>query len=201
MTVLSVHDPVRVYQDFATLDLLSGGRAEITAGRSAYPEPFALFGVDIARYDEVFAEKLALLLRLREEPVLSWRGRDRPPLDRAVVVPRSESLPVWIGAGGSPSSVARAGALGLPLILGYLGGDPGHLRQLAGLYRAADGKPATATGSGSGSPRTTSARPPRRRRPRPTATTTTSCGPSGPAGAGTPCRGRTSPTAPDRTGR
>ncbi|QKV80282.1 LLM class flavin-dependent oxidoreductase [Amycolatopsis sp. Hca4] len=137
VTVLSVHDPVRVHQDFATLDLLSAGRAEITVGRSAYPEPFALFGVDIERYDEVFAEKLGLLLRLRDEPEVSWRGRDRPPLERAVVVPRSASLPVWIGAGGSPSSVARAGALGLPLILGYLGGHPGHLRQLADLYRAA----------------------------------------------------------------
>ncbi|GAA0279051.1 LLM class flavin-dependent oxidoreductase [Cryptosporangium japonicum] len=139
VTVLSVHDPVRVQQDFATLDLISGGRAEITVGRSAYPEPFALFGVDIRRYDEVFAEKLDLLLRLRDETPVDWRGEHRPPLTGAVVVPRPARapLPVWIGAGGTPASAARAGALGLPLILGYLGGDPTHLRRLVDLYRAA----------------------------------------------------------------
>lgn len=139
VTVLGVHDPVRVQQDFATLDLISRGRAEITVGRSAYVEPFALFGVDIGQYDEVFAEKLELLLRLRDRTPVTWRGEHRPPLDRAEAVPRGvqEPLPVWIGAGGSPGSVARAGVLGLPLILGYLGGDPGHLARLAGLYRAA----------------------------------------------------------------
>jgi len=137
--VLSVHDPVRVYQDFATLDLLSAGRAEITAGRSAYPEPFALFGADIERYDELFAEKLALLLRLRAEPEITWRGVHRPPLTAAAVGPRSlqDPLPVWIGAGGTPASAARAGALGLPIILGYLGGTPEHLRRIVELYRAA----------------------------------------------------------------
>lgn len=141
-TLLSVHDPVRVLQDFATVDLISGGRAEITVGRGAYPEPFALFGVDIDQYDEVFAEKLELLLRLRDEPVISWRGRYRPPLSQAIVVPRSAQtpLPVWLGAGGTPASAARAGALGLPLILGYLGGTPEHLRRLAELYRAAGDK-------------------------------------------------------------
>nr|BFE59518.1 LLM class flavin-dependent oxidoreductase [Dactylosporangium thailandense] len=139
VTVLSVHDPVRVYQDYATLDLLSGARAEITVGRSAYPEPFALFGADIERYDELFTEKLALLLRLRAEPVLSWRGAHRPPLADARVTPRSlqDPLPVWVGAGGTPASAARAGELGLPLMLGYLGGTPEHLRRLVDLYRAA----------------------------------------------------------------
>ncbi|WP_033337632.1 LLM class flavin-dependent oxidoreductase [Catenuloplanes japonicus] len=137
VTVLSVHDPVRVFQDFATVDLISGGRAEITVGRSAYPEPFALFGVDLREYDAVFAEKLGLLLRLRDEPVLSWRGDHRPALHDAEVVPRGvqPALPVWIGAGGSPSSVVRAGELGLPLIIGYLGGTVERLAGLVRLYR------------------------------------------------------------------
>jgi alkanesulfonate monooxygenase SsuD/methylene tetrahydromethanopterin reductase-like flavin-dependent oxidoreductase (luciferase family) len=137
VTVLSVLDPVRVYEDFATLDLISGGRAELTVGRSAYPDPFALFGVDLARYDEVFTEKLDLLLRLRAEPEVTWRGSYRPPLTGATVVPRSASLPLWIGAGGTPASAVRAGVLGLPLILGYLGGTPEHLRRLVDVYRAA----------------------------------------------------------------
>ncbi|GAA3942923.1 LLM class flavin-dependent oxidoreductase [Actinoplanes auranticolor] len=139
VTVLSVHDPVRVYQDFATLDLLSGGRAEIVTGRSAYPDPFALFGVDITRYDEMFVERLDLLLRLRDGDAARWSGRHRPPVVPAAVVPRAvqDRLPVWIGAGGSPGSVERAGAAGLPLILGYIGGTPAHVRQLIDLYRAA----------------------------------------------------------------
>ncbi|TQS41352.1 LLM class flavin-dependent oxidoreductase [Cryptosporangium phraense] len=136
VTVLSALDPVRVYQDFATLDLISGGRAEMTVGRSAHPEPFALFGIDIERYDEVFTEKLGLLLQLREQGEISWRGEFRPPLSRATVGPRAD-VPMWIGAGGTPASAARAGVLGLPLILGYLGGDPEHLRRLVDLYRAA----------------------------------------------------------------
>ncbi|BBH69334.1 luciferase [Actinoplanes sp. OR16] len=124
VTVLSVHDPIRVHQDFATLDVISGGRAEITVGRSAYPEPFALFGVDINRYEEIFAAKLESLLRLRSGS------------PETVPHPVQDPLPLWIGAGGSPASVARAGALGLPLILGYLGGSPDHLRRLTDLYRA-----------------------------------------------------------------
>ncbi|GAA0462376.1 luciferase [Paractinoplanes deccanensis] len=141
VTVLSVHDPVRVYQDFATLDLISGGRAEITTGRSAYPDPFPLFGVDINRYDEAFAERLDLLLRLRDGDTAPWSGRHRAPLVPAAVVPRAvqQPLPVWIGAGGSPGSVLRAGAAGLPLILGYIGGTPDDLRRLVDLYRAAGG--------------------------------------------------------------
>lgn len=142
VSVLSVHDPVRIYQDFATLDLLSGGRAEIAVGRSAYPDPFTLFGVDITRYDEVFTERLALLLRLRDGDPTRWTGRHRPAVVPAAVVPRAlqDPLPVWIGAGGSPGSVVRAGAAGVPLILGYIGGTPDHLRQLVDLYRAAGAK-------------------------------------------------------------
>ncbi|MBL7494294.1 LLM class flavin-dependent oxidoreductase [Frankia sp. AgB1.9] len=139
VTTLGALDPVRVYQDFATLDLVSAGRAEIIVGRSAYPEPFALFGVDLAQYDEAFAEKLDLLLRIRSQPVITWRGRFRPPLRDAVVMPRAvqEPLPVWLGVGGTPASAVRAGRLGLPMILGYIGGTPQGLRQLADLYREA----------------------------------------------------------------
>jgi len=139
VTTLGALDPVRVYEDFATLDLVSGGRAEIIVGRSAYPEPFALFGVDIADYDEVFQEKLELLLAIRDQPVVTWRGRFRAPLRDAVVVPRAvqEPLPVWLGVGGTPASAARAGRLGLPMILGHIGGTPAHLRQLADVYREA----------------------------------------------------------------
>ncbi|SNY47679.1 LLM class flavin-dependent oxidoreductase [Paractinoplanes atraurantiacus] len=141
VTVLSVHDPVRVWQDFATVDLISGGRAEITVGRSAYPDPFALFGVDLSRYDKAFTERLDLLLRLCDGDDTPWPGGHRPPLVPADVVPRpvQDPLPVWIGAGGSPGSALRAGAAGLPLILGYIGGSPDDLRRLADLYRAAGG--------------------------------------------------------------
>lgn len=133
VTVLSVHDPVRVWQDFATLDLISDGRAEITVGRSAYPDPFALFGIDIRRYDEVFAERLGLLLRLRDGEPHPRTGQVVPPR------PVQRELPVWIGAGGSPGSVLRAAALGLPLILGYIGGTGDDLRRLVDVYRAAGG--------------------------------------------------------------
>ncbi|MGW4246607.1 LLM class flavin-dependent oxidoreductase, partial [Nocardia sp. NPDC004722] len=139
VTTLGALDPVRVYQDFATLDLISHGRAEITAGRSAYPEPFTLFGADMSRYDELFAEKLDLLLRLRDHPTLSWHGEFRPDLDEAAITPRAaqDRLPVWLGVGGTPGSAARAGHLGLPMILGYIGGTPERLRTLARIYREA----------------------------------------------------------------
>src|SRR3954453_2596681 len=131
VTVLPVLDPVRVYQDFATLDLLSHGRAEITAGRSAFTEPFDIFGVDLAQYDEVFSEKLDLLLQLRDQSTVTWSGTHRAPLNRAQITPRSqqEPLPVWVGVGGSPESAARAGRLGLPMILGYIGGPLEHARR------------------------------------------------------------------------
>src|SRR3954447_23788880 len=139
VTVLSALDPVRVYQDFAQLDLISHGRAEIIAGRSAFAEPFALFGAPINEYDELFAEKLDLLLRLREHDEITWSGRYRPPLHDAQIAPRAlqEPLPVWVGVGGSPESAARAGSLGLPMMLGYIGGPPAPARRTVDIYRAA----------------------------------------------------------------
>lgn len=142
VTVLSVLDPVRVYQDFATLDVISQGRAEICAGRSAFAEPFALFGIDMAGYDAVFAEKLDLLLQLREKERLSWKGHFRPPISDSTIMPRSrqDPLPVWLGVGGSPGSVQRAGRLGLPMMLGLLGGSIADARPTVDLYRAAGEK-------------------------------------------------------------
>ncbi|WP_460723683.1 LLM class flavin-dependent oxidoreductase [Nocardia heshunensis] len=139
VTTLGALDPVRVYQDFATLDLISHGRAEITVGRSAYPEPFTLFGADMSRYDELFAEKLDLLLQVRANPSLTWHGEFRPDLEDAAITPRAvqDRLPVWLGVGGTPGSAARAGYLGLPMILGYIGGSPDRLQTLAGIYREA----------------------------------------------------------------
>jgi alkanesulfonate monooxygenase SsuD/methylene tetrahydromethanopterin reductase-like flavin-dependent oxidoreductase (luciferase family) len=138
-TLLGVADPVRVYEDFATVDLISRGRAEIIAGRSAFVEPFALFGYDTKDYDTLFAEKLGLLLDIRSREKVTWSGRFRPGLDGAFVGPRAvqDRLPVWIGVGGSPESAARAGQLGLPMILGYIGGTLAHLKPLADVYRAA----------------------------------------------------------------
>src|SRR3954452_10793866 len=139
VTVLSALDPVRVWQDFAQLDLVSHGRAEIIAGRSAFAEPFELFGAPMGEYDELFAEKLDLLLRLREQDTVSWRGRYRPPLHEAQIAPRAvqEPLPVWVGVGGSPGSAERAGRLGLPMMLGYIGGMLAHARRTVDIYRAA----------------------------------------------------------------
>lgn len=139
VSVLSVLDPVRLYQDFATLDLLSAGRAEITVGRSAFAEPFALFGEKLEDYDDLFTEKLDLLLRVNESPRTTWSGRFRPPLADAPVVPRAlqSPLPVWLGVGGSAQSAVRAGTLGLPMIIGYLGGSPRQLAQVTDLYRSA----------------------------------------------------------------
>jgi alkanesulfonate monooxygenase SsuD/methylene tetrahydromethanopterin reductase-like flavin-dependent oxidoreductase (luciferase family) len=139
VTVLSTLDPVRVYQDFATLDLLSHGRAEVIAGRSAFLEPFSLFGVSLEDYDAAFVEKLDLLLKLRDRSHISWSGRFRSPLDHAAIAPRAhqQSLPVWAGLGGSPESAARAGRLGLPMVLGYIGGPLSHARDTVDIYRAA----------------------------------------------------------------
>ncbi|GEK81340.1 LLM class flavin-dependent oxidoreductase [Agrococcus baldri] len=137
-SVLSVHDPVRVYQDFATLDLVSHGRAEIIAGRSAFVEPFALFGQDVAQFDELYDERLGLLLRIRDEERVTWSGRFRPALEDAPVAPRaSGQLPVWVAVGGTPSSAVRAGRLGLPMALGLIGGSIDHAKQLIELYRRA----------------------------------------------------------------
>jgi alkanesulfonate monooxygenase SsuD/methylene tetrahydromethanopterin reductase-like flavin-dependent oxidoreductase (luciferase family) len=138
VTVLSVLDPVRVYQDFATLDLISGGRAELTVGRSAFTEPFALFGIDLADYDAAFNERLELLLALRKHSTISrWEGRFRPPLRDAEVIPRALDLPIWVGVGGSPGSPERAGRLGLPMTLGLIGGSIDQARRAVDAYRAA----------------------------------------------------------------
>lgn len=139
VTVLPVLDPVRVYQDYATLDLLSGGRAEIVAGRSAFTEPFDLFGIDLGDYDAVFAEKLDLLLQLRAADHVTWTGHFRTPLSDAPIAPRAtqQPLPVWLGVGGSPESARRAGRLGLPMVLGYIGGPLDHARRAVDIYRDA----------------------------------------------------------------
>lgn len=137
VTVLSSDDPVRVFQDFATLDLLSGGRAEIMVGRGSFTESFPLFGYDLADYGELFTEKLALLLKIRESERVTWRGSLRPPLADAGVYPRpaQNPLPVWIAVGGTPQSVVRAGNLGLPLALAIIGGEPERFVPLIRLFR------------------------------------------------------------------
>ncbi len=139
VTVLSSADPVRVFQDFATLDLLSGGRAEIMAGRGSFTESFPLFGLDLEDYDELFAEKLELLLALRASERVTWSGKHRPALQDIGVYPRpiQDPLPVWIAVGGTPGSVVRAGALGLPLMLAIIGGSPRRFAPLVDLYREA----------------------------------------------------------------
>lgn len=139
VTVLSSDDPVRVFQSFATLDLLSGGRAEIMAGRGSFIESFPLFGYDLDDYDTLFAEKLDLLLRIRGGERVTWAGRHRAPLSDQPVYPRpvQEPLPVWIAVGGTPQSVVRAGTLGLPLALGIIGGQPERFTALVSLYREA----------------------------------------------------------------
>jgi probable LLM family oxidoreductase len=139
VSVLSSDDPVRVFQDFATLDLLSGGRAEIMAGRGSFIESFPLFGHDLDDYDELFAEKLELLLALREAEQIHWAGRHRPALDGQGVYPRpvQDPLPVWVAVGGTPQSVVRAGALGLPMALAIIGGMPERFAPFAELHRRA----------------------------------------------------------------
>src|SRR5215217_3867723 len=139
VSVLSSDDPVRVFQDFATLDLLSGGRAEIMAGRGSFIESFPLFGYDLDDYDELFAEKLELLLALREFEHVHWAGRHRPALEGQGVYPRpvQDSLPVWVAVGGTPQSVVRAGALGLPMALAIIGGLPERFAPFAELHRRA----------------------------------------------------------------
>src|SRR5919205_628111 len=139
VSVLSSDDPVRVFQQFATVDLLSHGRAEIMAGRGSFIESFPLFGYDLDDYDELFAEKLDLLLQLRADERVTWSGRFRAPLADQPVFPRpvQDPLPVWIAVGGNPQSVVRAGALGLPLALAIIGGEPARFAPLATLHRRA----------------------------------------------------------------
>ena len=137
VTVLSSDDPVRVFQDFATLDLLSDGRAEIMAGRGSFIESYPLFGYDLDNYDELFSEKLQMLLKIRDETSLSWDGRLTQSVESRGVYPRpiQNPLPVWIAVGGTPQSVVRAGTLGLPLAIAIIGGSPERFVSFADLYR------------------------------------------------------------------
>src|SRR5712691_1976869 len=137
VTVLSSADPVRVFQNFATLDLLSQGRAEIVVGRGSFTDSFPLFGFKLEDYDSLFAEKLDLLLKIRENEHVHWSGKHRAALTGQGVYPRpvQNPLPIWLGVGGTPQSFARAGALGLPLMVAIIGGDPRRFRPLVDLYR------------------------------------------------------------------
>ncbi|HEY4936420.1 MAG TPA: LLM class flavin-dependent oxidoreductase, partial [Puia sp.] len=137
VTVLSSDDPVRVFQDFATVDLLSDGRAEIMAGRGSFIESFPLFGYDLENYDDLFSEKLDLLLKLNDSEKVSWKGKHRSPIQNLGVYPRpyQKKLPIWIAVGGTPESVIRAATLGLPLALAIIGGNPAHFKPLVDLYR------------------------------------------------------------------
>jgi probable LLM family oxidoreductase len=139
VTVLSAADPVRVFQEFATLDLIAKGRAEIVVGRGSFGEAFPLFGMDPRAYDELFAEKLELLMKLGETPHLNWEGRFRPALQGQGIFPRphQKRLPLWVGVGGTPQSFARAGMLGLPLMVAIIGGSFDRFRPLVDLYRRA----------------------------------------------------------------
>ena len=142
VTVLSAADPVRVFQQFATLDLLSAGRAEIVTGRGSFIEAFPLFGYDLHDYDALFTEKLDLLLKIRDQEIISWSGEFRPALHEQAVYPRpmQQKLPIWIGVGGTPASFARAGTLGLPLMVAIIGGETRRFKPLIDLYRQAGAK-------------------------------------------------------------
>jgi probable LLM family oxidoreductase len=139
VTVLSAADPVRVFEEFATLDLISHGRAEIVAGRGSFVESYPLFGYRLEDYDDLFVEKLDLLLAIRANLKVHWSGKHRPPLTGQGVFPRpvQDPLPIWVGVGGTPSSFARAGTLGLPLMVAIIGGPPARFRPLVDLYREA----------------------------------------------------------------
>jgi probable LLM family oxidoreductase len=139
VSVLSSSDPVRLYQSFATIDLLSGGRAELVVGRGSFTESFPLFGYNLSDYDELFEEKLELLLKINKEPKISWKGRFRPELVNQEVLPRAvnNQLAIWVAVGGTPESVLRAGRLGLPVIFAIIGGNPAHFKSLFDYYRRA----------------------------------------------------------------
>lgn len=138
LSVIGTADPVRVFQDFATLDQIAGGRAELIAGRGSFLESFELFGADLRHYDELFEHKLDLLMKLNERERVTWKGKFRPPLREAAVAPRprQSSLPIWVGVGGATESASRAGRLGLNMALGILGGDPARAKPLVDIYRA-----------------------------------------------------------------
>jgi len=139
VTVLSAADPVRVFQNFATLDLISQGRAEMVVGRGSFTDAFPLFGLNLQDYDELFTEKLGLLLKIRENEIVNWKGKFRPALYNQAIYPRplQEKLPIWIGVGGTPQSFVRAGTLGLPLMVAVIGGETHRFRPLIDLYRNA----------------------------------------------------------------
>jgi probable LLM family oxidoreductase len=139
VSVLSSDDPVRVFEQFAHVDLISGGRAEIMAGRGSFIESFPLFGYDLRDYDELFTEKVDLLLAIRDNERVTWHGTHRAPLENAVVWPRpvQDQLPIWVAVGGSPESVVRAASLGLPLALAIIGGQTARFKPFVDLYRHA----------------------------------------------------------------
>ncbi|SHL35002.1 probable oxidoreductase, LLM family [Chitinophaga jiangningensis] len=142
VTVLSAADPVRVFQSFATLDIISKGRAEMVVGRGSFVEAYPLFGYNLNDYDELFVEKLDLLLQIREYETVQWKGKFRAPLNGVPIYPRpvQEPLPIWLGVGGTPQSFARAGTLGLPLMVAIIGGETHRFRPLIDLYREAGRK-------------------------------------------------------------
>jgi probable LLM family oxidoreductase len=139
VSVLSSSDPVRLYQNFATLDLISGGRAELNVGRGSFTESFPLFGFSLSDYDELFEEKLNLLLQINREEKITWNGKFRPALSHQQILPRAVNnhLDIWVAVGGTPESVLRAGRLGLPIIFAIIGGSPAHFKPLFDYYRKA----------------------------------------------------------------
>ena len=139
VTVLSAADPVRVFQNFATLDLVSNGRAEIVAGRGSFTEAYPLFGLKMEDYNDLYAEKLELLLKIRDNEVVNWSGRFRPDLVNQAIYPRpiQDPLPIWVGVGGTPQSFIRAGILGLPLMIAIIGGETHRFAPLVELYKNA----------------------------------------------------------------
>ena len=139
VTVLSAADPVRVFQNFSTLDLISNGRAEIVAGRGSFIESYPLFGLNLNDYDELFIEKLDLLLKIRDNEIVNWSGKFRPALNNQAIYPRpiQKKLPIWLGVGGTPESFARAGSLGMPLMVAIIGGETHRFRPLIDLYKSA----------------------------------------------------------------
>ena len=136
VAVISAMDPVRLFQNYSTLDLISNGRAEIVAGRGSFTEAFPLFGLNFEDYDNLYAEKLNLLLKIRDEKHITWSGKFRPPLENQTVYPRpvQNKLPVWVGVGGTPASFVRAGTLGLPLMVAVIGGETHRFRPLIDMY-------------------------------------------------------------------
>ncbi len=139
VTVLSASDPVRTFQSLATLDLISDGRAEMVAGRGSFSEAFPLFGFDFKDYDDLFIEKLNLLLDIRENEFVNWSGKFRPAIDNLPIYPRpiQNPIPIWLGVGGTPQSFARAGTMGLPLMVAIIGGNTHRFRPLVDIYRQA----------------------------------------------------------------